>query len=212
MTSNNFDVILADPPWRYRVWNRPTAQKRTAESHYPTMSIEELCKLDVGSLAANNAALFLWTTWPAIFEAQEVIKAWGFTYKTLAWEWVKLNSKWLGNLSSVIDIDTFNRLIFFGMGYYSRANCEPCLLAVKGRMPVKDRAIRNVLFAENSQHSRKPEKQYELIQRLYPGRRYLELFARQERPGWEVWGNEVESGVEVLEVGNGTAVHPFERV
>jgi N6-adenosine-specific RNA methylase IME4 len=176
-----YDVILADPPWRFDVWS-PRGEGRSASRHYPIMSIEAICRLPVADLAADNCALFLWTTWSTIFKYPlRVFEAWGFTYRTEAWIWVKQSDKgWQ-----------------MGTGYYTRANSEPCLLAVKGTMPVEDRGVLALICQPRRQHSQKPDHQYELIERLYPGKRYLELFAREKRSGWHVWGNEVESDIDV---------------
>lgn len=179
-----YDVILADPPWAFRVWNRDTGAGRSAEAHYPTMSLAELCALPVKDLAADNCALFLWAVWPSIFEyVPPLLDDWGFTYKTNAFLWVKSNKSGFGH--------------FMGMGYYTRANSEPCLLAIKGKMPVSDRGVTEILYSPVREHSRKPDDQYNKIQRLYPGRRYIELFARRKWPGWDSWGNQVPSDVQI---------------
>jgi N6-adenosine-specific RNA methylase IME4 len=177
-----YDVILADPPWRFRVWNRDTGLGRSAESHYPTMTIDELCALPVGSLAADNCALFLWCCWPSIFEyVPPLLDAWGFEYKTTGFVWTKAKKSGFG--------------FHFGMGYYTRANTEPCLLAIRGIMPVQDRGVSEVIYSPIRAHSQKPDEQYAKIEALYPGRRYVELFARRPWPGWDRWGNQVESTV-----------------
>jgi N6-adenosine-specific RNA methylase IME4 len=176
-----YDVILADPPWAFEVWNRDTGNGRSAESHYPTMSLDAICSLPVADLAADNCALFLWAVWPSIFDAQKVIEAWGFAFKTLGFEWVKLTESGMG--------------FHIGMGYYTRANPEPCLLAVRGSMPVAVHDERNLIVSPVRRHSQKPDEQYRKIERLYPGRRYLELFARRKRAGWDAWGNEVASDI-----------------
>lgn len=191
-----FDVILADVPWQFRVWNKDTGHGRTAEAHYPTMSLDQICALPVADLAAPNAALFFWGVWPSIFDAQTVIEAWGFTYKTLAFEWIKLNKRWDTKFLPMLShtgYDLLYKLFFMGMGYYTRANPEPCLLAIKGKMPVAVRNERNLLIAPIRKHSQKPQEQYEKIERLYPNGRYLELFARHAQPGWVSWGNEAET-------------------
>ena len=199
---DKYDVILADPPWSFRVWNRDTGNGRSAEAHYPTMSIEELCNLPISDLAANNCALFLWCVWPSIFEyVPPILDAWGFTYKTLGFEWWKLNKKWHQSFSPMMlnfgDYHLLQKLFFMGMGYYARANSEPCLLAVKGKMPVTSRGERNFIIAPIEGHSHKPDEQYQKIEALYPARKYLELFARRKRAGWHSWGNEVESDVKL---------------
>lgn len=183
-----FDIILADPPWQYENYAASPGEThdraRGAQKHYPTMTLDQLCAMPVADLASEDAALFLWATWPLIEDAFELISAWGFTYKTLAWEWVKFNRNSMG--------------VFVGMGNYTRSNPEPCLLAFKGTpMPVTARDVSAVLMAPVMEHSRKPVEQYERIERLYPGRRYLELFARRPWPGWDVWGNEVKNTIEL---------------
>ena len=173
------DVVLADPPWKFKVWDRDTGQGRSAESHYPTMSIEDICNLSISKIINKNAALFLWTTFPVLPEAFKVIEAWGFEYKTIAWSWIKAKKSGFGH--------------FMGMGYYTRANSEPCLLAIKGSMPVEAHDVLSLIYSQVREHSRKPDDQYRKIERLYPGRVYAELFARKKREGWLSWGNEIDS-------------------
>lgn len=177
-----FDVILADPPWQFRVWNRDTGQGRSAEAHYPTMTLADICALPIP--AADNAVLFLWTTFPVLQEAFQVIAAWGFEYKTQAFTWIKANRSGMG--------------FFTGMGYYTRANAEPCLLCTRGKpgRPL-NRGIQSLIYAPVMEHSRKPDDQYRKIESLYPGRTYLELFARRKRPGWYSWGNQIESDLAI---------------
>lgn len=172
-----YDVILADVPWPFETYS-DKGKGRSAENHYPVMSIEDICALPVANLAADNCALFFWAIWPRIFDAQKVIEAWGFTYRALAWEWVKLNQSGMG--------------LKMGLGFYTRSNVEPCLIAVKGRMPVCHKGILNVLMSPVSAHSKKPDEQYTKIEALYPGRRYLEMFARRTRPGWSSIGNAID--------------------
>lgn len=180
MIEKLYDVILADPPWTFSVWNAEKSD-RHASHKYNLMSVDDICALPVASLAAENCALFLWATWPNIQDAFKVIEAWGFTYRTLGWEWVKARKNGTG--------------FHFGMGYYTRANPEPCLLAVKGRMRVEAHDVRALIYSPVREHSRKPDEQYEKIERLYPNRNYLELFARHKRPNWDVFGNEVEESI-----------------
>ena len=112
-----YSIIYADPPWAYRTYSKK-GQGRSAESHYPTMCIEDIKALPVGELAAKDCALFLWITFPCLCEALEVLTAWGFSYKTVAFVWVKQNRR--------------NDDLFTGMGYWTRANAEICILATKG--------------------------------------------------------------------------------
>ena len=127
-----YDVILADPPWHFKNYSKddphaviPTS--RGQQRHYPTMTEQEICALKVP--AKKNAALFLWVSWTILPQALRVIAAWGFEYKTLGFEWIKLNTSGIG--------------WHVGMGYYTRANPEPCLLAVRGDMPVAVHDERN---------------------------------------------------------------------
>jgi N6-adenosine-specific RNA methylase IME4 len=182
-----YDVILADPPWRFQTWS-DNGKGRSPERHYPCMSIEDICRLPVEAIAAENCALFLWYTKPLALgtdgiapEPQRVIEAWGFRYATMAWTWVKLNPSGMG--------------VHMGTGYYTRGSVEFCALAVRGIMPVAARDEVDVLMAPVREHSRKPDEQYGKIERLYPNARYVELFARQRRPGWDAWGNEVKSSI-----------------
>ena len=172
-----YTVLYADPPWRYR--NRPNG--RSPESHYPTMKTEDICALPVQALAAEDCALFLWVTMPMLFEAQKVLAAWGFRYKTVAFVWVKQNRKGRG--------------IFWGMGYWTRANAELCLLATRGRPQRRAKNIHQVIISPVEEHSKKPEEARRRIEALLGEVPRLELFARRPSPGWDVWGNEVESDV-----------------
>ena len=112
--TGTYEIIYADPPWRYSAKKVQGA----AENHYPTMSIDELCALPVAELAAKDSALFMWATFPQLPEALRLIRAWGFTYKSVAFVWLKKNKK----------ADSW----FYGLGFWTRANAEVCLLATKG--------------------------------------------------------------------------------
>lgn len=178
-----FGTILADPPWRFRTWNE-TNDAKSARRHYSLMTIEEICALPVKSVAAKDCALFLWATWPTIFQSEQVIKAWGFRYSGLAWEWIKRNPE-TGKYA-------------FGTGYGTRKNLEPCLLAIRGAPKLQNRSVRDFLYSPRREHSRKPDEQYERIEVMYPGPR-LEMFGRQKRVGWETWGNQVDKFPEIAE-------------
>jgi N6-adenosine-specific RNA methylase IME4 len=175
-----YDVILADPPWTFSVWNAEKSDRHTSHK-YDLMSTEQICSLPVKQITADNCALFLWATWPNILNAFDVITSWGFTYRTLAWEWVKAKRNSMG--------------FHFGMGYYTRSNPEPCLLAVKGTTKVAVHDVQALIYSPVRQHSRKPDEQYRKIERLYPNRVYLEMFARRRRLGWDAFGNEIENSV-----------------
>ncbi|MDL2232153.1 adenine methyltransferase [Ruminococcaceae bacterium OttesenSCG-928-L11] len=182
METKNFDVILADPPWAYRVWSKKGAG-RSAENHYPTMSIEDICALPVANLANRDCALFLWATYPNLPAAFEVIKAWGFTYKTVAFTWVKTCRKSPG--------------YFVSLGHWTRSNAEVCLLATKGHPKRISKSVRQLIVSPVEQHSKKPDETRDRIVELMGDLPRVELFARQKTPGWDAWGNEVESDIQL---------------
>ena len=172
-----YSVILADPPWAFRAWSNK-GMGRSAEQHYPTMGVEDIKALSVADLAAEDCVLFLWATFPMLKEAFAVIDAWGFTYKTVAFTWVKENRKSPG--------------LFWGLGYWTRANAEVCLLATRGSPKRQSAAVHQVILSPIERHSKKPDAVRERIVALMGDVTRVELFARQETPGWDVWGNEVE--------------------
>ena len=176
-----YGVIYADPPWRYRVWSKKGAG-RSAEAHYPTMSMEAIKALPVADLAAKDCALFLWLTLPLLYEGWAVMQAWGFVYKTVAFVWVKQNKK----------ADS----LFTGMGYWTRANAEVCLLATRGHPKRQDCNVQQIILSHIEEHSKKPAEARRRIELLLGEVPRIELFARQKVPGWDCWGNEVESDIE----------------
>lgn len=131
MGEKKYSVILADPPWHFDVYSKK-GEVRSAEKHYPTMDIEDIKALPVDSIADKDCTLFLWVTFPCLMEGLEVIKAWGFAYKTVAFVWVKQNKK----------ADS----LFWGMGYWTRSNVEMCILATKGRPKRVDAGVREIAF------------------------------------------------------------------
>jgi N6-adenosine-specific RNA methylase IME4 len=171
-----YGVIYADPPWSFRTWS-DKGTGRGAISHYDTMGHSALAALPVAEIAAQDSALLLWTTDPLLPSALELITAWGFTFKTVGFTWVKTNAKSEG--------------YFTGMGYWTRSNPEMCLLATRGRPVRVARNVPQLVVAPRREHSRKPDEVPERIKRLLPGP-YIELFARETRPGWDSWGNQTE--------------------
>lgn len=177
-----YGVIYADPPWHYKVYSKK-GEGRSAESHYPTMELEEIKALPVADLADRDCALFLWVTFPCLQEAFELIEAWGFSYKTVAFVWVKQNKK--------------SDSLFWGMGYWTRANVEMCILATKGSPKRMDAGVHQVVLSHIEEHSRKPsEVQKRIIRLMGKDIPKIELFARRKADGFDVWGNEVESDIE----------------
>ncbi len=172
-----YTVIYADPPWRYD----NHANGINPETHYPTMSIEEIAALPVKELAADDCALFLWVTFPRLNEIWPVIKSWGFRYKTVAFVWIKQAPKSNG--------------VFWGLGYWTRSNAEICLLALKGHPKRVARNVHQVIISHIEEHSKKPDEARRRIEALMGDVPRIELFARQSPPGWDVWGNEVNSDI-----------------
>lgn len=148
-----------------------------AERHYPTMTVDELCALPVADLAARDSALFLWATFPKLPEALQTIKEWGFTYKSVAFVWLKKNKK----------ADSW----FYGLGCWTRGNAEICLLATRGHPSRQAADIHQLIISPIEAHSKKPDEAREKIVALMGDLPRVELFARQATPDWDVWGNEV---------------------
>ena len=147
------------------------------------MSADDICSLPVADIAEDNCVLFLWVTFPNLQESLRVIKAWGFEYRTVAFVWVKRNKKAVN--------------WFMGLGYWTRANAEICLLAVKGKPKRISKSVRQVIDSPIERHSKKPDETRERIVELMGDLPRIELFARQKTDGWEVWGNEVESDIKL---------------
>jgi len=167
-----YQVIYADPPWRYRV---TISKNRRVENHYPTMAIEDICALKVSS--ADDSVLFLWATAPLMEEAFQVMKAWGFEYHTCA-VWDK---------------------VLIGMGYWVRGQHELLLVGTRGQFapPAEELSVSSYYREKRTKHSKKPAYFRNLIASWYPNETKLEMFAREATPGWDVWGNEVESSVQI---------------
>jgi N6-adenosine-specific RNA methylase IME4 len=180
-TNSNYQLIYADPPWQFRVYSKKVGN-RSAERYYPTMKLADIAALPVSKIAVKNSVLLMWAIDPMLDVAFQVIKAWGFRFKTVGFYWVKQNRKSAG--------------FFTGLGYYTRANPEQCLLATRGAgLKRKDRNIRRLIVAPRGRHSEKPIEAYSRIERLFGKVSRIELFARQRRAGWDAFGNEVEGSI-----------------
>jgi N6-adenosine-specific RNA methylase IME4 len=164
LPEGKYDVIYIDPPWQYS----NSGISGAAENHYPTMTIEQLGELKIPS--ADNATMFVWVTNPILFEAVPLIEKWGFEYKT--------NMVWIKDIA--------------GQGFYVKGQHELLLICVKGNhRPDDSLYVRSVVQHPRLEHSQKPEVFYEIIEKLYPKAKYLEMFARNKREGWTSWGNEI---------------------
>jgi site-specific DNA-methyltransferase (adenine-specific) len=202
--TNKYQVIYADPPWHY---NRDidkvckgivtdNGQKGIGiNSHYDSMTIQEIKDLEISNIPiknmlADDAACFMWTTDAHLPSALEIMKAWGFTYKTIGFVWVK---KTTNNKTPIV------------LGPWTLKGAEICILGTKGGM-TKHKAennIRQVHEAVRREHSRKPDIIRDEIKRMFPNGKRLELFARTAMPGWDAWGNEVDKFTEPEEAKKG---------
>ena len=170
-----YNVIYADPPWSFKTYSNK-GKDRSPEKHYSVMSFKDICNMPVNNIATDNSVLLMWAIDPLLDKAFEVIKAWGFTYKTVAFTWAKLNKTKPG--------------FFTGLGYWTRGNPEMCLLATKGKPKRLSKSVPQLVVEQRREHSRKPDIMYKHIENLLEGP-YIELFARQQKEGWDNYGNEV---------------------
>ena len=184
---NHFGAILADPPWAYVTWSKKSDAAHGVPD-YDQMNGTDIAALDVGSLALPTSVLFLWATWPTLPDAMATIERWGFQYKTCAFAWMKADPYKLFALEEDV---------YMGLGHWTRANSEPCLLATRGKPKRLNADVRQGIIAPRREHSRKPDGVHERIERLVAGP-YLELFARQKRPGWTTWGNQTDKFKEAV--------------
>ena len=198
-TSKTYDIVYADPPWRYNFIDKKNSGRNfsgkkgaykpviSAEDHYDTMSVAEICAMgdQVKAMTSKDALLYLWITGPLLIPcAQMVIEAWGFEYKQVAFVWEK-------------------ELV--QPGAYTMTSVEFCLVAKKkgGKIPLPRglRSVRQFVRSRRQKHSAKPEEVRTRIERMHPFQNKLEMFARVASPGWDIWGNEVRSSVHLdLEV------------
>ena len=194
-----YNIIYADCPWNFKTYS-DKGKDKSPDKHYQCMSIEDIYNLPVNDIAADNSVLFLWVTFPLLQEGLETIKRWGFTYKTCAFNWFKKNKK--------------SNSWFWGMGYYSRANTELCLLATKGKtLKRESKSIHQVIDTNNpfdilanykdyyhdtefvdaviEHHSKKPDIVRDRIVELFGNLPRIELFARETYDGWDALGFEI---------------------
>lgn len=181
-----YQIIYADPPWSYNLFSGTAEDKkesRTASSHYDVMRLTDICELPVKELADKDCVLFMWATYPTLPEALFVLKQWGFAYKTVGFTWVKKNK--------------ISDSWFWGMGNWTRANPEICIIATRGKPKRISKSVHSILDDKIRNHSQKPDSTRDRIVELMGDIPRIELFARQKTPGWDVWGNEVDSDIEL---------------
>jgi len=181
MTTKRYQIIYADPPWNYA----DQGCQGTMADHYRGMPLQDIKSLPIADITAKDAILFMWATFPFLKEALDVIEAWDFKYKSIGFLWVKLNKNNMG--------------AFYGLGRWTRGNTEPCLLATKGKPRRVDSSVFQLLMTPRQRHSQKPEEIRTRIVQLMGDLTRIELFARRKVEGWDCWGNEVESTIELEE-------------
>ena len=170
-----YKVIYADPPWDYRNKKTGGSMISGAASKYSTMTLGEICSLPVSDITDENSVLFLWVTCPMQDEGMQVMKAWGYKYKTKIY-WRKIMS--------------------LGMGFWFRGQVEECWLGIKGNIKAFRLQIPNFIQTKALRHSQKPEEMRKIIEMTGLSPR-IELFARQKTENWDAWGNEVEGDIEL---------------
>ena len=173
----SYDILYADPPWQY---GQPQYTKsgtvKSVEDHYPTMTLEAMKALKVPNICKKDCLLFMWTSSPHLAQAIELMEAWGFEYKTIAFVWEKQKPN---------------------PGSYTISSCEICIVGKKGKIPSPrgSRKERQFLSEMRTIHYRKPAEIRNRIMRMFPTQKKLELFAREATEGWELYGNEVETEI-----------------
>ncbi len=177
-----FEIIYADPPWNYKGQRQHAGKDKNdtggAERHYSTLTLQQLMKLPVPGIAANNSLLFLWATNPHLDQAIDLGKAWGFAWATVAFVWDKVR---------------------VNPGFYTMSQCELCLAFKRGKIP-RPRGARNIrqfVSVKRGSHSEKPNEVRQRINRMFPRQNKIELFARRSSPGWQAWGSESDGVVRI---------------
>ena len=164
-----YNIIYADPPWKYGT---------DVSRHYPTVPIKDIYTFPIEKIADENCALFLWVTFPILPEALETVRKWGFRYVTVAFNWIKTNKR--------------KGTPFIGMGNWTRANAEICVLGFKGKLQRKSNRVSQIVLSPLREHSRKPDEIRDKIVDLLGDLPRIELFARQTAQGWDCWGNQTK--------------------
>ncbi len=170
---HGYRAILIDCPWDYQLWSA-SGEGKSAQSHYDCMDMDALKALPIGQLAADGCMIFMWCTAPMLDQQIELMKHWGFKYKTMG-AWAKRSST--------------DKAWHFGTGYILRGAIEPFIIGTINKHDFQTKSQRNLIVAPVREHSRKPEDQYSVVEAMSHGP-YCEVFSRCDRPGWDCWGNE----------------------
>ena len=176
ISNKKYNIIYADPAWTFKTYS-DKGKGRSAEKHYSCMSIDDIYNLPVQEISKDDCICFLWVTYPLLKEGIKTMEEWGFTYKTCGFSWIKKNKK----------ADS----LFWGLGYWTRANNEICLLATKGKPKRVGKGVHQIVMDKIREHSRKPDCVRNRIVELCGDLPRIELFAREKIEGWDSWCNEV---------------------
>lgn len=187
-----YNIIYADPPWQYNDKLNHTGYN----IEYKTMSTDEICKLPIKKISDKNCILFLWVTFPFLDDGLQVLKYWGFKYKTVSFVWVKANKRY--NENQICFIEGIDEYI--GLGHYTCPNAEICIIGLKGKIKRVSNKVRQIIYSPIKSHSEKPKEARERIIKLVGDLPRIELFAREKFEGWDVFGNEVDSDVDLNKV------------
>ncbi len=172
-----YKIIYADPPWSWKTYSKK-GRKKTSDKHYPLMDINDLYELKVSSITDENCLLFMWVQDAHLKNGINLGEHWGFKYSTIAFVWDKQN---------------------FGLGYFTRKGAEICLLFKKGSVKRINGGIRQFISEKSKIHSKKPDEVRKRITKLLGDIPRIELFAREKVEGWDCWGNEVDSDINLNE-------------
>jgi site-specific DNA-methyltransferase (adenine-specific) len=182
--NKKYNIILADPPWSYHLYRPQYSRKnnsnmtiKTAARFYNTMTTDEICSLPINQISDKNCALFLWVTSPLLEDGLQVIRAWKFNYKTIAFVWIKTYPH--------------SEKLRLGLGHYTRPSTEICLLAMRGILPRKSKTVYQAIISSISRHSEKPIQVHDRIVQLFGDLPRIELFARKSYSGYDSWGDQL---------------------
>ncbi len=184
MLNKKYKIIYADPPWNFRGYDLKK-EARYVGNKYVVQDLNWIKSLPVKDISDDDCVLFIWVTMPKLNEVLSVIESWGFEYKTNAFTWIKRNKK----------ANSF----FWGMGRWTRANAELCLIATKGKPKRVDAGIHSVVYTPLEEHSKKPFVIKDRIVRLLGDIPRIELFAREKTDGWDTWGNELKNDINLCQ-------------
>lgn len=204
---HNYSLIYLDPPWYYNSRaNHKTRFRGGVHGHYPTMTMSQIVALPIPDLAAPDAAVLMWCTYPYLDEQIKLFRHWGFRFRTIFAQWVKLNSRGYARPEAdpryrtdktYVKYKDLYHSVFFGVGYYTKSNTEPLLLGMRGQLPMQRNDLSSVIHAPRREHSRKPDEARDLIVAAFGDVPRLEMFARQKAQGWDIWGNTLPNDLEI---------------